>query len=121
MTDGPSVRDSASPQPRDSVRMRLRRSTPFLAGIVVALLGVLAYSAFAPSRPPITQRDVDNTVAKAIASVTPPPAFSQLAYRAVQPSLVLIQTKDKAVAGKPGADEGLGSGVVVTLRGDILT
>jgi S1-C subfamily serine protease len=121
MTDGPSPRDSASPLPRGDVRTRLRRSTLFLAGIAVALFGVLAYNVLAPSRPPITQRDVDDTVAKAIASVTPPPAFSQLAYRAVQPSLVLIQTKAKAAPGKPNEDGGLGSGVVVTQRGDILT
>jgi S1-C subfamily serine protease len=121
MTDGPDPRDSASPQPRAAAGTRLRRSTPFLAGILVALVAVLAYNAVAPSRPPITQRDIDDTVAKAIASVTPPPAFSQLAYRAVQSSLVLIQTKDKAPPGKPDGSGGLGSGVVVTLRGDILT
>jgi S1-C subfamily serine protease len=92
---------------------------PFVAGVLVALVAVLAYNALAPSRPPITQRDVDKTVASALASVTPPPPFSQLAYRAVQPSLVLIETKDKPTAGKPAG--GLGSGVVVNLRGDVLT
>jgi S1-C subfamily serine protease len=56
--------------------------------------------------------------------VTPPPAFSQVVYRAVQPSLVLIQT-DRAEApapdGEQGEGGGLGSGVVVNLDGDILT
>ena len=41
----------------------------------------------------LSQQDVDDTVAKALASVTPPPAFSELVYQAVQPSLVLIETK----------------------------
>jgi S1-C subfamily serine protease len=121
MTDAPSPREPASPQPRGGIRTRISRSTPFLAGILVALVAVLAYNAFAPSRPPLTQRDVDDTVANALASVTPPPAFSERAYRAVRASLVLIETKEQAAAGKPDRDSGLGSGVVVNLRGDILT
>ena len=59
-------------------------------------------------------------MASALASVTPPPAFSELVYQAVRPSLVLIETKGPAKAGKPD-EGGLGSGVVVTLDGDILT
>jgi S1-C subfamily serine protease len=120
MTDAPSPREPASPQPRPGIRTRISRSTPFLAGILVALVAVLAFNALAPSKPPITQRDVADTVAKAIASVTPAPAFSEEAYRVVQPSLVLIETKDRPVGGKP-AGSGLGSGVVVNRAGDILT
>ena len=85
----------------------------------MALLAVLLYGALVPSRPPLSQQDVDDTVAAALASVTPPPAFSALVYQAVLPSLVLIETKVPPKSGKP--DGGLGSGVVVTLDGDILT
>jgi S1-C subfamily serine protease len=60
-------------------------------------------------------------VTKAIASVTPPPAYSQLVYQAVQPSVVLIQTKSPRANGSAGTDDGLGSGVVVDAAGDILT
>jgi S1-C subfamily serine protease len=67
----------------------------------------------------LTQRDVARTVARAIASFTPAPAFSERAYQAVQPSLVLIETKTSNATGKPGS--GLGSGVVINLAGDILT
>jgi S1-C subfamily serine protease len=95
------------------------RSAPFLAGILVALVAILGYNALVPARPPLTQRDVDDTVASALASVTPPPAFSQQAYRVVQPSLVLIETQDQVPGGKPA--DGLGSGVVVNQQGDILT
>ena len=35
-------------------------------------------------------------MANALASVTPPPAFSALVYQAVLPSLVLIETKAPA-------------------------
>ena len=85
----------------------------------MALLAVLLYGALVPGRPPLSQQDVDDTVAKALASVTPPPAFSALVYQAVRPSLVLIETKAAAKDDKP--EGGLGSGVVVTLDGDILT
>jgi len=120
MTDGQSPREPASPQPRTGVRTRLGKATPFLAGILVALVAILAFNALVPSKPPLTQRDVADTVAKAIASITPAPAFSEGAYRVVQPSLVLIETADRATGGKP-PDSGLGSGVVVNRRGDILT
>jgi S1-C subfamily serine protease len=101
--------------------MRIGRMAPYLTGGLVALSGVLLYGTLAPQAPPLTQRDVDQTVAEALASVTPPPAFSELVYQAVQPSLVLIQTKGPPAQDKPDGEGGLGSGVVVNLDGDILT
>jgi S1-C subfamily serine protease len=92
-----------------------------MSGAVVALVAVFIYSVLVPGPAPLTQRDVTDTVAKAVASVTPAPAFSELAYEAVHPSLVLIETKRAKSTGKPGSDSGLGSGVVVDLTGDILT
>jgi S1-C subfamily serine protease len=98
---------------------RLGRLAPFASGALVALLAVLLYGVLVPGQPPLTKRDVDDTVAEALASVTPAPAYAELVYRAVQPSLVLIETK--RVNGKPDSVAGLGSGVVVNLGGDILT
>jgi S1-C subfamily serine protease len=79
------------------------------------------YGLLNPSTPGPTQQDVKAAIASALASVTPPPAFSQTVYQAVQPSLVLIETT--GVQGRDSKEEGagLGSGVVVTLAGDILT
>ena len=91
-----------------------------MSGAIVALVAVFLYGALVPGPTPLTQRDVRDTVTKAIASVTPAPAFSERAYEAVHPSLVLIEVKRKST-GKPGSDSGLGSGVVVDLTGDILT
>jgi S1-C subfamily serine protease len=90
-------------------------------GAVVALVAVVLYGVLVPGRPPLTQRDVNDTVAKALASVTPPPAFSELVYQSVRPSLVLIQTKMTGGSSKPDSENGLGSGVVVNAAGDILT
>jgi S1-C subfamily serine protease len=94
---------------------------PFGIGAVVTLAVVLVYGLLNPSTPGPTQQDVKAAIASALASVTPPPAFSQTVYEAVQPSLVLIETT--GVKGKDPKEEGsgLGSGVVVTLAGDILT
>ena len=94
---------------------------PFGIGAVVTLAVVLVYGVLNPSTPGPTQQDVRAAIASALASVTPPPAFSQTVYEAVQPSLVLVETT--GVKGKDANDEGagLGSGVVVTLAGDILT
>ncbi len=98
---------------------------PYVSGGLVALLAVFLYGVLVPGKPPLTQRDVDDTIASALASVTPPPAFSEMVYQAVQPSLVLIQTNlphgQAAPDATPDEDGGLGSGVVVSQDGDILT
>ena len=98
---------------------QVKAAAPFASGALVALVGVLLYGALT-AVPPITQREVDDTVARALASVTPPPAFSEQVYQAVQPSLVLIETRSTATKDR-AAGSGLGSGVVVTADGAILT
>jgi S1-C subfamily serine protease len=103
------------------LQTRVGRLAPFVSGVAVALAAVLVYGLLVPGPPPLTQRDVSETVASALASVTPPPAFSELVYRAVEPSVVLIRTKASGGTGKPPSDSGLGSGVVVNADGDILT
>ncbi len=100
--------------------LRGRASTVlvFAAGIAAALVALLVYHALRPGQPPLTTRDVNDTVAQVLASATPRPAFSVGVFQAVQPSLVLIQTE------APGRDDGaygLGTGVVVNTGGDILT
>jgi S1-C subfamily serine protease len=118
------ARGPGSPPP-GRLRTRLGGSVPYVLGGLVALAAVFLYGILVPGKPPLTQRDVDDTIASALASVTPPPAFSEFVYQAVQPSLVLIQTNTPhggaAPDATPGEDGGLGSGVVVSLEGDILT
>ena len=110
-----------SPAPPGRLGARLKRVVPFASGALVALVAVLLYGALVPGSPPLTQRDVDDTVAEALASVTPAPAYSELVYQAVRPSLVLIETTGPDGDGEPDGEGGLGSGVVVNLDGDILT
>ena len=95
---------------------------PYLTGGLVALSGVLLYGTLAPqAAAPDPARTWTRPWREALASVTPPPAFSEFVYQAVQPSLVLIQTKGPPGRRRPDGEGGLGSGVVVNLDGDILT
>lgn len=91
----------------------------FAAGVLAALAALLLYSVIAPGPTPLTTRDVNDTIAQVMASATPAPAFSAQVYRLIQPSLVLIQVEGKATNGD--IEQGLGSGVVVSDQGDILT
>ncbi|MFL5681146.1 MAG: S1C family serine protease [Chloroflexota bacterium] len=119
MTDPTTATETPPPRRRP---LRANPGLVFLAGAVFALAALLVYGAVHPGTPPLTDRDVDKSIAEALASVTPPPAFSQIAYRAIQPSVVLIVTKGPAPSGAPKGDGGgLGSGVVIDDAGDILT
>ncbi len=118
--------DETSISPPDVWHSRLQRLRKisrsgllFISGLLTALLALLLYNVLVPSPPPLTTRDVNAAVADALASATPPPAFSSLVYQQIQPSLVLIQAK---APGKGGENENhLGSGVVIDDHGDILT
>jgi S1-C subfamily serine protease len=98
---------------------RLHSVLPFVLGIIAALAALLLYRLAFPGPGQLTVRDVNNAVAHALASATPPPAFSERVYQIIQPSLVLIQTKAESASGD--SETGVGSGVVIDDSGDILT
>ena len=118
-------REPVAPEPppdpprRDRLGPRGRRALPFLAGAVAVLVALLVVRLLVPDRPGLTRADVDQQVASALASVTPAPALSAQVYQVVLPSLVLIRATHPGGDGKAETD--LGSGVIVTDRGDILT
>lgn len=101
------------------LRTLARRAVPFASGILAALVALVLYGLLFPAPQPLTTREVGDTIAQAMASATPPAAYSAQVYAVIRPSIVFIQTQS------PGADDteenGLGSGVVVDDRGDILT
>ena len=92
---------------------------PFTTGIAATLVGFYIYNAIKPPPEPLTVDQVKDTVAQAMAEATPARAFSAQVYQVIQPSLVLISTSGSAPNGTHL--DGLGSGVVVTDIGQILT
>jgi S1-C subfamily serine protease len=116
---------AAGPQDSGRATARLRRLAPFATGAALMLLVVLLIGTLMPKSTPVSPDDVKKSIADALASMTPAPAFSETAYATVRPSLVLIETKGGPIpSAAPGASpepNGLGSGVVVSDAGDILT
>ena len=100
-------------------RAFVRRTAPFAAGVLATLLGFWLYATLFPPALPLTHAEVEASVASALASATPPPAYSERVYQIIRPALVLIETDGEDAAGH--AENRLGSGVVIDDRGDILT
>jgi S1-C subfamily serine protease len=101
------------------LRAGARRVAPVALGMLLAFAAVLLYSIVFPGPRPLTPTEMNAVIAQAMASATPPPPFSERAYQAIAPSLVLIQSRVLTTDGKE--DGSLGSGVVLDDAGDILT
>ena len=97
----------------------MRAGLPYVWGAAAALVALWAYHVLFPGPAPLTTQEVATTVASAMASATPPPAYSEQVYQVIQPSVVLIQTDTSDANGK--ADGGLGTGVIVNQNGAVLT
>jgi len=119
MSEPPPLRSELLKRRLQSARRLARSALPFASGVVAALLALFIYSALTPAPRLLTKRDVDQSVAQAIASITPHPAYSAGVFQVIRPSLVLIQTQAKGTDGK--MEDSLGTGVIVNDTGDILT
>jgi S1-C subfamily serine protease len=97
----------------------IRRALPFGSGVLAALAAIFLYNTFSPNVPQLTINDVNDTVAQALASATPPPSFSSRVYQIIHPSLVLIQSEGRD--SDDHAENSLGSGVIIDEAGSILT
>lgn len=104
---------------REKIRSRWHKIVPFAYGVLGALIALILYNALQPRTPQLTVNDLNEAVAQALASATPPPAYSAQVYEYIQPSLVLIQTSGYNIAG--AQTEALGSGVIINDQGEILT
>jgi S1-C subfamily serine protease len=118
-----------------SIRSRWQRMIPFVSGAFAAIVILLLYGWLFPPPQQITPRDVEDSIAQAMASATPRPAISAQVYEIIRPSLVLIETGVIAGDGTvrddsnltTGSslrfvqDDGMGSGVIVNDAGAILT
>ena len=97
----------------------VKYTRPFIFLLLSALAGILLYNLFFPPPLPLTSDEVETSIQQAMASATPPPAYSSQVYQIILPSLVFIQTQREEAA----EDEryGVGTGVVINENGDILT
>ncbi len=125
------------------LRRRARSLVPFVSGAAAVLAALLIYNALVPPPHQITASEVSDTVAQALASATPPPAFSATVYQIIAPSIVVVQTRppgsNSGVMADPEDDfarsdsgalhtglmaqsnTSVASGVIVDDGGDILT
>ncbi|MET0771558.1 MAG: trypsin-like peptidase domain-containing protein [Candidatus Limnocylindrales bacterium] len=116
--------DAPPPSPTRRRRMRstLGRVAPFATGVLAVLVALAMYGAVTPRETPLTTTDIDQRVGAALASQVPGPPFSALAFGVIVPSLVHIETgSDEPLAGLGEGTDELGSGVVVSDDGVILT
>jgi len=95
---------------------RMRGMLPFALGALATLVGLFLYGFLFPANQ-MTESEVNDAIASALASATPRPAYSVGVYRIIQPSLVLIQVESNGDEG----GKSLGSGVIIDGAGDILT
>ena len=101
------------------LRERVRKTFPFLSGVLAALLALFLFNTFFPGAKPLTQSEVNAAISSAMASATPRPADAVLVYQIIQPSLVWIESEGVDEAGE--ASRGLGTGVIFDQNGSILT
>ncbi len=90
--------------------------------IVAVLAGFVALLIFNITQPPpqhLTQDDINQAVAQAMASATPTPSFESQVFQMVAPSVVSVIVSVSQPEGNSESD--LGSGVVVDDSGTILT
>jgi S1-C subfamily serine protease len=113
-----------------------KRLWPFASGAIGAIVILILYNFITPPATQISRRDVEDSIAQAMASATPPPALSAQVYQIIQPSIVLIELQGRL--GQGGSvryesdveinglhfvqnDDGVAAGVIVNDNGDILT
>jgi S1-C subfamily serine protease len=122
-TKAPLESAPVHPAPRASrVRNILQRHRPtlgFAAGAVFALSLVGVHAAFTPAAPPMSQEDIDKSVARTLQNISLPSVASK-AYELIRPSVVRVRRLDVATDGSE-TDVGVGTGVVIVEDGTILT
>ncbi|MCC7163069.1 MAG: trypsin-like peptidase domain-containing protein [Anaerolineae bacterium] len=116
------------PQRKNSFRVRFsaqrisalaNKLLPIAVGVAVTLLALYIFGIVNPAPKPLTDKELNQRIASAMASATPPPALAARVYGAVQPSLVQVETKILSTDGKE--EGGRGAGVIIDENAQILT
>lgn len=89
------------------------------SGVLMAFVALFLFNAFGPAPKPLTEQQVNEAIANAMASATPAPAVGIGVYDQILPSLVSIRTQ---MLKSDGKTEGVGgTGVIIDDAGAILT
>jgi S1-C subfamily serine protease len=115
------VRPSRRQVLRERFKRLRERARPLVQvglGVFIALAALFIYQALTPSTH-LTKSDVNNIVASAMASATPPPSYASQVYQIIAPSVVQIKSSTLGVDGK--TENGSGTGVIIDDSGSILT
>ncbi|MCL4393846.1 MAG: trypsin-like peptidase domain-containing protein [Chloroflexi bacterium] len=115
----PSPRLEAAREIARRARRRARALLPVVTGIFITLAALFLYNALQPADTRLTRSDVNQLVASAMASATPPPSYASQVYDIIAPSLVQIKTSTLTLDGK--SESGSGSGFILDDSGTILT
>ncbi|CAG0941113.1 Putative serine protease HhoA [Anaerolineae bacterium] len=102
---------------RLQLRTRARSFIPVLAGMAIALVALFIYDTVSVRTPRLTENRVNELVASAMASATPPPSFASRAYDNV--ALALVRVEAQMTAGDD--KRAYGTGVVIDETGMILS
>ena len=119
MSDQPASPTSPGRERIRQLWWRIKKAIPILLGALATLLALGIYSYFSPDPDQLTTSEIDEIVAQAMGSATPPPAISAQVYQAILPSLVIVQTEITGEDHEEGF--GVGSGVVINESAAILT
>ncbi len=103
-----SQMESPPPSSRlESLRRRLNKlysrgqiAIFICVGIIIAFLAMYLYNMTQPPPQRLTQNDINNAVARALASPSPTPSFESQVYSAVHPSVVGIEAQVPESGGK---------------------
>jgi S1-C subfamily serine protease len=118
-TKAPLETAPVHPEPRASrvrnILQRHRQALGFAAGAVFALSLVAVHASLTPVAAPMSQEDLDKSVARTLQNITLPSVASK-AYELIRPSVVRVRRLDT-----DDTDVGVGTGVVIVEDGTILT
>jgi S1-C subfamily serine protease len=109
---GPPLRERIK-----QLRARARPFIPLVTGMLIAFAAMFIYDFATPAGPRMSDQRVNELVAMAMASATPPPSFASRAYEMIAPSLVRVEAQLTAGDDK----RAFGTGVVVDEGGAILS
>lgn len=90
-----------------------------VALLVSALAAAAAFFIFAPKRAPITQRTIDSAVKFSLENAPPAPSNASVAFSQVEHAVV--EVKELQGEGPQAKEVGVGTGVVITEDGLVIT